>query len=286
MFGPNTVGNYSVYTNSSHRGDWFRRAFREVQERFQQVFDIEEYQIMFVPGTGTSGLEALIRSWPYKISVTGPWGRFTDRLQELVDLDEGTRSDEEAFELFCRFETSANAFHVTDLPCIIDAISSFPYKPLPKSCVAFVTCLNKQLGAMAGVSIVGVKLDYVPCLRQVGYSLDLKKYARAARQHAVPFTFPSHVFLPLIQRLQDPMLVLDLQDQIDAVSKKVVEAVGVKNIIGEHRSPAIAVKQEAISPQVAKQFELYKGAGCYHIFTYSHPFTDYLPFLEALHVRS
>ena len=286
MFGPNTVGNYSIYTDSSHRGSWFQESFREAQRLFQNVFGLEKYLIMFVPGTGTSGLEALIRAWPFRLCVTGPWGRFTDRLQELVYLDEGTRLNKESFELFCQFETSANEFHDTTSPCVVDAISSFPYKPLPDSCVAFVTCLNKQLGLMAGISIVGVRLDYMPCLRQAGHSLDLREYSRTACRQSVPFTFPSYILLPFIERLRDPMLVLDLRDQIAAVSKKVVEAVGEKNIIGALRSPAIAVEEEAISPLVAKEFELYKGAGCYHIFTYSHPIEQYQSFLEALHVRS
>jgi aspartate aminotransferase-like enzyme len=277
MFGPNTQITRRLSIDSNHRSVYAESLVVECRHLFQETFGLSEFDILFIPGSASVGMEAIIASLKTNVRVLGT-GKFADRWRDVASR---YATEERSFFnlLFCHLETSEsklNLFSIGD--GVVDAISSFPFFPLP-SCSFFVTSVNKQLGCPVGISVVGVRKD---AWRRVqdrvrGFSYtDLYSW-----KGATPVTFPVYVFEVLRKNLQTRRH-LSTSRRIRSVSKALRSGIGDDSIIGERVSPVITVRTERIPPDLADHYQLYRSTSGYQLFTYSCPVHFYHRFLEDL----
>jgi aspartate aminotransferase-like enzyme len=62
MFGPNTHTSVNSIINNSHRDNEFFEKVINTRNLFQKTFNLENYDIVFIPGSGTIGMESVIWS--------------------------------------------------------------------------------------------------------------------------------------------------------------------------------------------------------------------------------
>ena len=287
MFGPNTIGSSLYELSYSHRDKKFKSVFAELTQQFKQKFELQDYDFLFIAGSGTIGIEATIASYNGSVDIVGSAGKFKDRWKQLSNKY-ATPKSSNSIEMFCQLETSCSEFFDRQ-GCIVDAVSSFPYLSIPENTPIFITCSNKQLGAFPGISIVGVHKDFWSSIKDddsFSY-LNLKLHKKYSEDNQTLTTAPTPLFEHLLEKVKN-INVQGLRQKIDIVSDMLVGAVGEDNIIGEHRCPVITFKKTSISDTIAKKYELYginnAATDCYQVFTYSHPIDDYTKFaLELIH---
>lgn len=285
MFGPNTYFNCNVNIRYSHRDKIFFDLFEETRERFSNLFNLSEYDILFIPGSGTVGIESLMYSFKNAIKVIGVDGTFKNRWIEFEKNRPRRRSGGRTYEMFCLLETSCSKNYYKE-GCIVDAISGFPYYDIPKNTIAFVTCLNKQLGSFVGLAVVGIRKDKWQLFigeKEMSY-LNLSRYKSYHNMNQAPSTSPTYIY----EHFNEVLKVFNIQEfrkRLDYVSDMVVCAVGKENIIGNERGPVITLKPGVIPEQLARQNDIYgywSGRPNFQIFTYTQKPEIYEEFLEKL----
>lgn len=284
MFGPNTYFEDKVSIEYSHRDKVFFDLFTETRKLFSEKFNLDEYDILFVPGTGTIGVEALFYSLKYRVELVGVDGTFKNRWTEMERAYAGNKRDKN-LKMCCLYETSCSTYFYKE-GCIIDAISAFPYYEIPKDTKAFVTCLNKQLGSYVGLAIVGIRKDFWSHLIDEGRMsyLNLARYKEYHDIGQAPSTSPTHIYEHFYKHLQQFDLT-ELRNRMNYVSDLVVKTVGEENIIGDKRGPAITLKNGVIPERFAREHDVYgywAGRPNYQIFTYTDKPEVYEDFLREL----
>ncbi|MCR4664720.1 MAG: hypothetical protein K5660_05075, partial [Paludibacteraceae bacterium] len=58
MFGPNTYFKDNVNICFSHRDQVFFDLFQRVNDLFVEKFGLQDYDVLFIPGSGTIGIES------------------------------------------------------------------------------------------------------------------------------------------------------------------------------------------------------------------------------------
>ena len=86
MFGPNTHIKSTSIISYSHRDNEFFDLYKDTVKRFKKVFDLNNYDILIIPGSGTVGIESIFWSLNKRISVIGHGGVFTKRWNKLSEL--------------------------------------------------------------------------------------------------------------------------------------------------------------------------------------------------------
>ena len=286
MFGPNTYFKDQVDICYSHRDKCFFDLLRDVRAQFSEVFGLHDYDLLFIPGSGTVGIEALFFSCKRRFRIIGVDGTFKNR---WTQMEEGYRKEKnraKPFELYCRLETSCS--ETFEKPgCFIDAISAFPYYEIPEDTLGFVTCLNKQLGSYIGISVVCIRKDMWKDFldeSRVSY-LNLSRYKSYMAQSQTPSTAPTYIFEHL-QKVLNHFNLARFRERIDAVSDLVVDRLGRENILGNPRGPVITVKNGVIPESLARKYDIYgywAGRPNYQIFTYSDRFENYEGVLNEIH---
>ena len=244
MFGPNTYFFDNVQIHYSHRDPAFLNLYAQTSRLFIEKFALQDYDVLFIPGSATVGIEALFFSLKGNIRMIGHDGVFTRRWTDLGRTYEKPRA--KTFDMFCLFETSCSETFSSE-NCLVDAVSAFPYYDIPRNTLAFVTCLNKQLGSYIGVSVVCVRKNFWENLLDdtaMSY-LNLARYKRYSEICQTPSTAPTYIFEHFLNCLETFDLA-QLRARIDAVSEIVLDAVGPENIIGEAHAPAITLKPGVI----------------------------------------
>jgi len=285
MFGPNTHLNASVRVSESHRDLSFRTKLSTLRDEFVNKFNLHEFEIAFMLGGGSLGIESMIYSLRSPVRVLGVEGAFTQRWRALAAEYERRLSPldvERAPEfLYCQLETSVSEFQ-TFPNSFVDAVSSFPYRPIPGDAQGFVTSSNKILGSLVGLVIVGVRKEICgDLLRNEDSSyLSVKKYFRYLSEGQTPTTTATHNVEHLLEQVRS----FDLQatrDKIDRVSDMLTSCLGKEFLIGSSRGPVLTVRQDRISTALAERWSLYSKptfGGVYQIFTYSCDIEDYARF--------
>ena len=85
MYVPNTHIKDSLKVSYYHRDNKFFTLYKEVDTLFKSTFNLEEYTLLYIPGSGTVGIEAVIRSVTPIVNLIGNEGRFKSRWQELTN---------------------------------------------------------------------------------------------------------------------------------------------------------------------------------------------------------
>ena len=283
MFGPNTYTNHFSSISFSHRDKNFIKIFKRVNEKFASKFNLEDYDILFIPGSGTIGMEAIFFSTLNRINVIGNDGVFKKKWENFSKLY--NVRNKKNIDLFCSLETSNSSIFEKN-GCIIDAISSFPYYEIPENTHIFATCSNKQIGSFPGLSIVAVKKNYWLNLKspEIFSYLNLSRYKEFSNINQTPSTAPTQLFEHL-EKVIDNFNILKLRDKINSNSKKITDAIGIENIIGETVCPVITFNKKLIATSVARKFNLYglnTKSNNYQIFTYSCDDHEYESFCNEV----
>lgn len=278
MFGPNAHFNTLVTIDHSHRDTKFLNLYDSLERSLTSKFGLEDYDLLFIPGAGTVGIESAFWSSKGNINVIGYDGKFTRRWKEMAEsyLTYKT-SDYEEIDMYCQLETSVGKVFAKE-NCYVDAISSFPYYDIPKDTKLFVVSSNKQLGSFVGLAIVGVRKDHwedLKCSDEMSY-LNLSRYRDYAKILQTPSTCPTHIFEHLSERVGS----FDIDEHrrlIDYNSSTLID------IFGGSSSPVFVIDKTAIPYSVAKKWDLYgrhDDGDSYYIFTYSCATEEYEKFCE------
>jgi aspartate aminotransferase-like enzyme len=285
MFGPNTYFDDEVHINYSHRDKQFFDLFEKTRQLFSNTFHLEDYDILFIPGSGTVGIESLFYSLKKNVHMIGVEGTFKNRWNDLKKNYRKNNLTTESVNMFCLLETSCSTpFYSED--CLIDAISGFPYYDIPKGTPVFVTCLNKQIGSYVGLAVVCVRKDYWSNMIDEGTMsyLNLSRYRSYHSINQTPSTAPTFIFEHLYKVLRE-FDIEEFRNRINQVSKMVVDVVTPENIIGETQCPAITLKNNVVPESLARKYDIYgywAGRPNYQIFTYSDRVQEYERFLNDL----
>tara|TARA_B100001939_G_scaffold334580_1_gene335683 strand:+ start:355 stop:1251 length:897 start_codon:yes stop_codon:yes gene_type:complete len=291
MFGPNTYIDFPTSITHSHRDKEFMDTYQDLRELFVDVFDLQDYDILFIGGSGTTAIESVVWSMMNDIEVSGNGGVFRNKWERLVKTYGKEGSSRYYREvLYCQLETSNSSYYEEKVSrwngTIVDAISSFPYYDIPKGVNVFVTCVNKQLAGFPGLSIVGVKKTFWNRIKdsdEFTY-LNLRRYYEYGLKNQTPTTAPTQIyehFLTILRRFD----IDELRNKINRNSELIVDAIGKDKIIGESLCPVITIPKEFISDELAQKWNLYglqTESKNYQIFTYSCDDKDYENFAKEL----
>ena len=275
MFGPNYYSDYFFKTEYSHRSEEFKKLYSNLTSLLQEKFDLKNYDIIPITGSGTTAMETVIYSVKNKINVIGVDGKFKDRWYNLSSAL--NKLDSRGTELYCQLETSkSKTFQKNN--CIVDGISSFPYYEIPNDTKIFVTCGNKQLGGYPGLSFIFVRKDCWNLIREnnlfVTNNLSLHRVYSLKNQ--TPTTCP----VQLYKQAYDKIKLLDFaseRERINSNSDLICEIAG-EHLVGLARCPVITFKKEAIPSWIAQKYKIYNynnNSDYYQIFTYSAPQQEY-----------
>jgi len=285
MFGPNTTLNVTTDINYSHRDIKFKRMFKDLQAQFKSNFALNNYDILFIPGSGSFAMELLLLNFNGKINIEEPSnGKFTERWKNLNTVINKKPRDTFEVTLGCQFETSISRFN-DDIACdpntIVDAVCSFPYYRIPNKSVAFVTVTNKMLGSFPGLAIICIRKD---CWKLFSFpfgcfsTLDLRLYKEYAAKGMTPTTAPTHIFQHLHKIMKNGFSIPDLTQRVDFVCKLLSCANFVT--VGEKIAPALTIPKMTIPRKdLVNKYQLYGSESSdmnYHIFTYSEDPAEYL----------
>lgn len=278
MFGPNTQLECVVEVSGSHRDRVFAEALFATKEAFKTRFSLQDYDILFIPGSGSVGMEAVISSLRFG-AYSSKTGKFADRWRSVI-ANYG-KSQLSGHNVYCHLETSESK--VNEIPIeqqddsIVDCISSFPYYNIPP-CAVFVTCMNKQFGALSGLAIVGVRKDKWDMFvkREEWSYLNIRQYL-----NNIPVTFPTYGLGLFLSRLSEHRLN-DVRQHIEQHSLLIQQAVGEKSLIGCCPCPVITFKDGVLSDETIQRWELYQSSVGYQVFTYSDHVALYHKFAEEL----
>ena len=136
MFGPNTYIDFPTSITHSHRDKEFMNTFEDLRDLFIDVFDLQDYDILFIGGSGTTAIESVVWSMMNNIEVIGSDGVFKNKWERLVRTYGKVGSSKYYREkLYCQLETS-NSTYCEEKDCMVDAISSFPYYDIPKEFIS------------------------------------------------------------------------------------------------------------------------------------------------------
>lgn len=267
MFGPNTHLTAQLTTSFSHRDPAASGVLSAVTAGLARMIPGRPTDtILIIPGTGTTGMEAVLRSLRHMISFPEA-GKFHARWQELSRTS-GSRG--RMLKGMCHFETSLSVMRMgAQNADVLDCVSSFPY--YKASAPVMVGCFNKQLGCLPGCAWVSVSQEawewFVPSSTPSTLNLWLyKKYMEDKKQ--LPFTAPTALLHHYALAL-DSFCEHTLRRRCDIVCG-LLSAYFTDAIIGDTSGPVITVPSALIPEAVAKAYDIYGWeSGTSQFFTYN-----------------
>ena len=281
MFGPNSISKYTYNMSFSHRTEKFKKVYSKSRELMVKNFNLQDYDILFVPGSGTTGMETVISSLKEKIKVIGHKGKFKDRWLNY-SIRNNKHDKKSKLKLFCQLETSTGDTFYKE-GGIVDAISSFPYYDIPKNTKCFVTCSNKQLGAFPGLAIIAVRKNSWDIFQEKDYfcTKDIFLYKHLSEINQTPTTCPVQIFEQLNHVLKD----FDLSRHRSKINKVCKRFENILETENDLPCPVINILKEKISKKIAKKYELYNHNNdkeIYQVFSYSNTKAKYKQLCEDI----
>jgi hypothetical protein len=284
MFGPNPVPPAVETPTHDHRSARGVALRARVIELLTSVFALDDYELLLIPGPATLAMQAVIETVGGCVDVAGG-GRFADRWRAMRRFPALVNPP---WSVGCLLETSCSTLN-SDSPAthnslrIVDAVSGWPYYPLPPDTAIFVTTSNKLLGAAPGLAIVGVRRDVWGLLENPKSEIRNPKTERFSyldlRRHRGD-QFLTTAPMPVLAQLERT-IVVDwttgrVRRQIDEVCEVLRGAIPPDIFIGERVCPVLTLDRaqfDARFPGVAARWEFYPATrhttDRYHLFTYS-----------------
>lgn len=281
-FGPNAELDFHIELRGSHRDPYFKDQYRETVTALKEAYQLHDFDLVFLPGGGTLGVEAVIASSIAPVLVVGIDGVFKKRWSEMSSIYNKQKMGN-SIMLSCHLETSVSCSQNLETP-ILDAVSSFPYHSIPGSCDVFVLASNKQLNALSGLAIVGIRKSKAETYfkeTQLSY-LSINRYLDAASHDELPSTVGTYLFDSLLQGAQK-FDISEHRSRIDNICEEFLEVFGREMFVGDTLGPVLTIKSEAISREIADRWCLYEKSApvpSFQIFTYSSSIENYMYFLD------
>ena len=282
MFGPNSIVKFNYKMAYSHRSDKFKDLYQNCRNLILEKFNLkEEYDLVFIPGSGTTGMEAVISSLKNRVKVVGHDGKFKQRWEKYclynnkIDINSDLR-------LFCQLETSTGEVYA-ETGGIVDAISSFPYYDIPKKTKCFVTCSNKQLKSFPGLALVFVKKDSWDIFQEKRYfcTKDIFLYKKYSDLNQTPTTCPVQIF----KQLNEAIRKFDIDAHRNKINNNCKMLGSILKTKNNMPCPVVNVAKSEIPKSIAIEYGLYNfnnDKDIYQIFSYSNKNKKYKELYEKI----
>lgn len=227
MFAPNAVPDYH------HRSYIFEMLLACLESAVLDLAELprDDWDVLFLTGSGALGLEACM--WSAMRPVTPlfaerPEQEFGRRLADLTFTHNkhGIGTEDVAF---VQYETALSELNTSGWKSkgvtIVDAVSAFPFHPIPFDADIVVTVSGKQLSAPPGIAIVMV---HKRCWDGFLYGgdrasyLNLSRYRLYKQRQQTPNTPAITVLQDLyaqIRHFDKERHVRTIQERFDAVSE-------------------------------------------------------------------
>jgi aspartate aminotransferase-like enzyme len=294
MFGPNPVPPVVPVPTHDHRSAKGVALRARVIALLTREFGLEEYDVILLPGPATLAMQAVIETVGGSVDVAAQ-GRFADRWRSMrLSPCYGAPP----WTVYCLLETSTSTGTLQPPPGpslnIVDAVSGFPFYPLPLDTAIFVTTSNKLLGAAPGLAIIGVRKDVWGVLENPKSEIRNPKSERFSyldlRRHRGD-QFLTTAPMPVLAQLEHTIPQWRTGKTVQQITDVCALLTGVippEIFIGERVCPVLTLdraKFDARFPGVAARWELYPGSTAtdrYHVFTYSEAPHWYRAFAQEL----
>lgn len=286
MFGPNVKSDErGIYYH--HRETQFHEVMKSLKGIFAHKFGLEEYDFLFLTGSGTTANETIIFSLGRaKFRTLFADAEFGRRLRKMVDIHSRSKSTGKVITAYPLYETSISRYNLHKLKpkehLFLDMVSAFPYYLPPKGTDIWTTVSSKQLGAYPVLGIIAIHENFdigsYVC-NYGGSSLNLlgHRYHQGNNETLVTAALP--LYYDLLQTLQNfdrEKLVI----RIDQRRKKIESIVGIENMYG--CGPVVTFRKNARLNLVFNEFNLYKSDVGRQIFLWSGKPEEYEDFYTAL----
>lgn len=276
-----------------HREPAFAELHASCDELWRQRFDVPpDYDILFVTGSGTLAIECVFASLlpGLALSVDDPGATFGGRLARLLDshgkmyrgdspeLAHGTCIGDACVQ-YETAESRHNEFTGRPPPFFVDAVSAFPYYPMPSGTAVLATVTSKQLGTSPGLSVVIVDRTVWRYFRDGGYSyLNLHEYRDRQR---LDWQTPHTPAIGIMEELRDRLRGFDVvafRRLIDARRTLLLDAGLGGHAIGT--GPVLTLAPGTLPEEFARRWGLYQSSVGRQLFLWSERTLDYFRFVE------
>lgn len=286
MFGPNVrADTRGIYYH--HRESMFHEILKSLENVFAKKFGLEDYDFLFVTGSGTTANEIIIFSLDrIRFNFLFDDADFGIRLRKMSMAygrsTEVKNANNVAYPLYETSISRLNIHQPASKFTFLDMVSAFPYYLPPKNTAIFTTVSSKQLGAYPVLGIVGIQKavdlgEYVS--HHAGSSLNLLGHL-FCRAKGETLTTPA---IPLYYDLLQKVLDFDRNDLIEKIDRRrrrIEHIVGIENMMG--CGPVVTFRNTEVIKSVAVEFNLYKSDAGYQVFLWSGEDSNYLDFCEVL----
>lgn len=288
MFGPNVKANSSnIYYH--HREESFHHLMFRIEEAFRNCFGLDDYDLLFVTGSGTLVNEIIIFSCKYEFTVYHNSHEFGKRLEWMTIAHKRIRSRSDIeFVAYPMYETSISHFNNYPSPepfsrvLFLDMISAFPYYMPPSGVDIWTTVSSKQLGAFPVLGIIGIRKE-LPLDNFFGdyprSVLNLKDYLRFAEKKETPAT----AAIPLYEDLLNCLIGFDRDELVETIEsrrEKIINIIGEEHIMGQ--GPVITFNESLNLGKIPRDFDLYKSDSHSQVFLWTGTDSEYTQLYEAL----
>jgi len=245
--------------NISHRSDQFKQLHKELKLKIKKFTNASEiYEVMFIPGSGTSGIEAMISSFQGKSLMVCSNGSFGDKWQLIASLYDinvvkysngwGIPFDNSEISrvskklginniMIVHHETSINIINNlegfdSDINLIVDMVSSFGIESINLENSNILMCSfssNKGSCSYPGISVVIGKIDYLKEVNlKIPFYLNLKNYYTYSLLEQTPTT-PNVSILQYFNRSLDSLENGITSEKLDYITNS-FEILGIYEI--------------------------------------------------------
>jgi aspartate aminotransferase-like enzyme len=279
MFGPNVSTNLQCSVDFHHREKRFADVHKEILALFRHKFEVpSSYEIIVYTGSGTLAVESFISAFKGTMRVDShdiDQEKFANRWRGLLK-HYGKFDESSDHSIKVLFETSRSQYNGDANATFVDAVSGFPFWPTPKSS-AWCTVSSKLLGAAPVLSVLVINREFMQAhLEDSPSYLNPFKYLEYQKVGETPFTPAMPLFVDFLKTLR-AFDVVRLREQVAANYTRLVQVIGVENLVNTELSPVLTVKPGVVSPEVVARWTLYgnKQNGQVQIFLYSESDDNY-----------
>lgn len=284
MFGPNVKVGGGEVAYYHHRERAYTDLLLECDDLLRRRLGVgDEYDILFLSGSGTLANESVIFSLADKIRVYEEGTEFGGRLKRLAQTH-GAYDPTAGQQAAVCYETAESRYNfndtISDDVVFADCVSSFPYYD-PPDVPIWTTVSSKQIGAAPIVSMVFVREDSWGLLEGAGreaYSyLNLHRYKAYQEAGQSPHTPAMSCLVDLRNSLQRFPPLEEFRRTIDErreILKSKLPSIG--------EGPVFTTPIDTVPWAKSEVWSLYESKRGYQFFLYSGSTDDYKTFVEDL----
>ena len=251
----------------SHRSDEFRAVYQKTSLLLSELSGYKN--VIFTQGSASSAIETVLSSTLSEdtfvaVVVNGEFGKRAAKTaayysKNVKVYDDLSKIGDEEVCFVVQFETSNS--HYNDLTkfkfsgkLIVDAVSAFPYYPIPQADF-LITSSSKQLQGLPAMGIVFY--NDLPKLIQRSDYLNLSKYVEYGQRQETPHTSLMPQFFSLYESLKS----FDLKSFRDMVRlNSVALTKGLeKFIVNEKETPVVTLRLNVKEELAKRGFFVYKN---------------------------